>query len=42
MICSSDLTAIHEGVDITLRHGFLQPVLRGPLADEIILACLSG
>ena len=40
--CGSDLTAIHEGVDVTLRHGFLQDVLRGALGNEIILVLERG
>ena len=33
----SELTAIHEGVDVALRQRFLQTVLRGALGNEIIL-----
>ena len=37
----SELTAIHEGVDVALRQRFFQTVLRGALGNEIILVCLS-
>jgi hypothetical protein len=33
----SELTVIHEGVDVALRQRFLQTVLRGALGNEIIL-----
>ena len=33
----SELTAIHEGVDVALRQRFFQTVLRGALGNEIIL-----
>ena len=33
----SELTAIHEGVDVALRQRFFQTVLRSALGNEIIL-----
>jgi hypothetical protein len=33
----SELTAIHEGVDVALCQRFFQTVLRGALGNEIIL-----
>ena len=38
----SELTAIHEGVDVALRQRFLQTVLRGALGDEILLVLERG
>jgi hypothetical protein len=38
----SELTAIHEGVDVALRQRFLQTVLRGALGDEIIVVLERG
>jgi hypothetical protein len=33
----SELTAIHEGVDVALRQRFFQTVLRSELGNEIML-----
>ena len=33
----SELTAIHEGVDVALRQRYFQTVLGGALGNEIIL-----
>lgn len=38
----SELTAIHEGVDVALRQRFFQTVLRGALSNEIILVLKRG
>jgi hypothetical protein len=38
----SELTAINEGVDVALRQGFFQSVLRGALGNEIILVLERG
>ena len=38
----SELTAIHEGVDVALRQRFFQTVLRGALGNEIILVLERG
>ena len=38
----SELTAIHEGVDVALRQRFFQTVLRGALDNEIILVLEGG
>jgi hypothetical protein len=36
-ICSSDMTALDQGVDVALRDGLLQAVLRDDLGNQIIL-----
>jgi hypothetical protein len=38
----SDLTAIQQGIDVALRLGFLQAILRDHLRDEIILVLERG
>ena len=38
----SDLTAIHQGIDVALRLGFLQAILRDHLRDKIILVLERG
>jgi hypothetical protein len=36
-IYGSDMTAVHQGVDVALRDGLLQAVLRHDLGDQINL-----
>ena len=36
-LCGSDMTALHQGVDVALRVGLLQAVLGNDLGDEIVL-----